>query len=122
MSFREKTAWVTLIAMLIVAGMYFFHNPRVFDPNASAFVYLAMSVSLGAFVIIEILAYLVLYLRYPKDARTPKDERERLIDLKATRLAAYVYVVGSFLAIMTPHHGANAFSGAAKPSKPVSSR
>jgi hypothetical protein len=47
-------------------------------------------------------------LRYPQDARTPIDERERLINLKATRLAARVYVIGSFLAVLTLHHGASA--------------
>jgi hypothetical protein len=52
----------------------------------------------------------VLYLRNPKDARTPKDEREQLFALKATRLAAYVYVIGSFLVMTTVPHGA---SGAA---------
>ena len=61
----------------------------------------------AAFIAIEVVAHLVLYLRNPKDARTPQDEREQLIALKATRLAAYVYVVGSFLAVLTVHHGAN---------------
>ncbi len=36
------------------------------------------------------------------------DERERLINLKATRLASGCYVVGSFLAVLTLHHGASA--------------
>ena len=51
---------------------------------------------------------MVLRVRYPEDARTPLDERERLINLKATRLASGCYVVGSFLAVLTIHHGASA--------------
>lgn len=39
--------------------------------------------------------------------KTPRDEREQLINLKAVRAAAYVYVGGSFLAVSTLHLGAN---------------
>jgi hypothetical protein len=59
-------------------------------------------------VVIEMAGSVVLRLRYPQDARTPVDERERLINLKATRLASGCYVVGSFLAVLTIHHGASA--------------
>ncbi|HEY8519725.1 MAG TPA: hypothetical protein VIN61_06570 [Gammaproteobacteria bacterium] len=36
MSFREKSAWVTLIAILIVATMYFLHVPSVLDPDRAS--------------------------------------------------------------------------------------
>jgi len=110
MSFREKSAWVTLTTILLVSGFYFTHVPRPFDPNPGEWSLFVIGVAIAAFVVIEVVAHVVLYLRYPKDARTPKDERERLIDLRATRLAAYVYVVGTFLAILTPHHGASGFA------------
>ena len=95
MSFREKTAWVTLIAIIIVSLMYWLHVPSLFEPHPGHWVLHAMGASLAAYVLIEIVAYVVLYLRSPKDARTPKDERERLIDLKALRIAYYVFVVGA---------------------------
>lgn len=107
MSFRERSAWITLIAILIVTVMYFLHVPRVFDPTIDEWPHIAMALSLGAFVVIELVAYTALRLKYPKDARAPKDERETIIELKAMRLAAYVYVAGTFLAMLTPHHGAN---------------
>lgn len=95
MSFREKTAWVTLCAIVIVSLMYWLHVPSLFEPHPGPWVLHAMGASLAAYVLIEIVAYVVLYLRSPKDARTPKDERERLIDLKALRIAYYVFVVGA---------------------------
>ena len=55
----------------------------------------------------EVVGHLVVAIRAPRDARTPKDERERLIDLRAMRTAAIVYVVGSFLAVLTLHAGAS---------------
>src|SRR6478735_6218152 len=97
MSFREKSAWVTLIAIIVVSAMYVFHVRRVFE--ASHWAFMAMLASVGAFVLIEVVAWLVLRLRNPTEARTPKDELEQLIELKALRIAAYVYFIGSFAAV-----------------------
>jgi hypothetical protein len=110
MSFREKSAWITLVSIIIVFGVYFTHVPNLFDPDPGIWELHVIAICIASFVVIEVVAHIVLYLRFPKDARTPKDERERLIDLRATRLAAYVYVVGTFLAILTPHHGASGFA------------
>jgi hypothetical protein len=106
MPFREKSAWVTLIAILLVSALFLLHAPRLSHPGPWDFH--ALLACIGAFVVIEIVASLVLRLHYPDDARTPIDERERLINLKATRLASGCYVVGSFLAVLTLHHGASA--------------
>lgn len=106
MSFREKSAWITLIAMLMASALFALHAPRLSHPGPWDFH--ALLACIAAFVVIETVVFLVLRLRYPQDARTPIDERERLINLKATRLAARVYVIGSFLAVLTLHHGASA--------------
>lgn len=108
MSFREKSAWVTLIAILLVSLLFFTHGPRVFAGRVGAWELHLVGICIAAFVLIEVVAHLVLYLRNPRDARTPKDEREQLADLKATRLAAYVFVLGSFVAILTSVHAPNA--------------
>jgi hypothetical protein len=102
MSFREKSAWITLIAILVVFVLFALHAPNLSDPGLwEVHILLACIV---AFMVIELVAYIVLRLRYSEDARTPKDERERLIDLKAIRLAARVYVIGSFLAVFFGLH------------------
>jgi len=111
MSFREKTAWVTLIAILIVSAMFFLHGADIFQPDPGSWELHMLGLSVAAFILIEVVAYVVLYVRNPKDARTPRDEREQLIDLKATRLAARVYVIGSFIALAAlPIHGASGFA------------
>ena len=96
MSFREKTAWLTVCAILIVSLMFWFHAPPRFEPHTHRWAMLAFLVSLGAYVLIELVGYVVLRLRYPADARTPRDERERLIDLKSLRVAYYTFVAGTF--------------------------
>jgi hypothetical protein len=112
MSFREKTAWVTLVAILIVSLMYVYHVSGLFESRHPGLVLHAIALSVAAFAAIEVLAYVVLRLRNPTEARTPKDELEKLIELKALRIAAYVYIVGSFLAIFITLHVHNTGPGA----------
>ena len=112
MSFREKTAWVTLCAILLVSLLYVVHVPRLYQPHPGLYVLHSIGQCLAAFILIELVAYMVLRVRYPRDARTPKDEREQLIDLKALRIAAYVYFAGSFIAIFVTIHLAYGGSGA----------
>jgi hypothetical protein len=52
---------------------------------------------------LEVVLHVATALQSPRATRTPKDERERLIDLKATRLAFPVVLVGAFAAMGTMH-------------------
>ena len=110
MSFREKSAWISLISILVVSGFFFLHVPWNLTPSPSHQLVRGMLYCIIALVIIEVVAHLVVAMRAPEDAQAPRDERERLIDLKATRVAHYVYVVGSLLALTTLHLGANAIA------------
>lgn len=109
MSFREKKAWLTLVAILLVFTLFVLHVPRVFDaaPDPGAFHVLLLAIL--AFIVIEVVGLVILRLRYPEDARTPRDERERRIDQRAEVIAGRCYVLLSLLAILSVHHGANAF-------------
>jgi hypothetical protein len=108
MSFREKTAWVTLIALVLVSLMYGLHMPNPFEPHRHGWVLLVLGLSLGTFVLIELIAWLVFFVRNPKETRTPKDEREQIIALKASRIGSWVFTVGTFLAIFISLHLAGA--------------
>lgn len=94
MSFREKSAWIFLISMLLVAGFFFLHVPWALNPSPSPRLVRGLLYCFIALVVIEVVAHIVVAIRAPEDAPGPRDEREHLIDLKATRLAHYVYVVG----------------------------
>jgi hypothetical protein len=111
MPFREKTAWLTLCAILIVTAMFWLHAPDAFNAHNHRWVLLALVLSLGTYVLIEVVGYLVLRLRNPRDAKTPKDERERLIDLKALRFAYYTFVIGTFGGIFFMLHLVHAGPG-----------
>jgi len=89
-----------------VSGLFALHAPNLSHPRSwDSHTLLAC---IAACIVIENVAFLALRLRYAQDARTPIDERERLIHLKATRLAARCYLVACFLAIFTIHLGASA--------------
>jgi hypothetical protein len=108
MSFREKSAWATFV-LLLGFGIYFGEvasqliNPT--HPHGDHFQLFALLV--GAFVTFEIVVHVLIAVRSPKDAKSPLDERERLIALHAIRPAFFVLLVGAFLSIGTMHMGAS---------------
>ncbi len=112
MSFREKSAWITFFTVLTFAGLWFTHLVRVeflraHDDNPLLWFFGI----LAALIVLEIGLHVAIAIQSPREARTPKDERERLIDLKASRVAFYVLLVGSFASLGTLHiRGANRFT------------
>jgi hypothetical protein len=58
------------------------------------------------FALLQAVLHAVIAVRAPHEARTPKDERERLIELKAARVGFYAVVIGEVLALGSVHvHG-----------------
>lgn len=104
MSFREKTAWVTLFAIMAVSLLYWLHIPNPFVSSSGPRVLHAMGASLAAWLLIELAGWLVLRWRYPRDAREPRDERERLIDLRALRVAYYAFMAAAMLGVFVTLH------------------
>jgi hypothetical protein len=103
MSFREKSAWISLICLALVFGVYFgtllsSSEEANFQESGHAFV-LAVII----LVTLEVVLHVLAAWRAP-DARSPADERERLIALKATRVAFYVLAAGAFLASVAIVH------------------
>lgn len=101
MSFREKSAWISavLISLFLVSSHLLSHMHAGLHP------FLLIVVT---FITLEIVLHAVIAIRSPRDARAPKDERERLIGLKAARIAYYVLLVGALSSIFTIHLGARA--------------
>lgn len=106
MSFREKSAWISFVSILLVFSIYFARVVRVLiagedrDPLFHLFIVLVLGL-----VVLEVVLHIAIAIQSPREARTPKDERERLIDLKATRIAFPVLLVGALSAILPVHLG-----------------
>jgi hypothetical protein len=104
MSFREKSACVSFVLLLLMSSVYFWLVIRMvngrLDPGSV--LWIAHDV-LVAFVVLQIVLHAIIVIAAPREARTPKDERERLIELKATRIAFFVLVIGALASLWASH-------------------
>jgi hypothetical protein len=102
MSFREKSAWITLITVLVVFGAYFAAlltgHVRGFH---SLFLLLACAIGL---LLLQVGLNLIAILTTPKDGRAPKDEREALIQWRSYTLGYYVLMVLVLVGAFVPIH------------------
>lgn len=100
MSYREKIAWLSLIAMAVtfvpyfavVASGRFAGNPLPNLPLMACFAATTITqlLILGA-------GHLYLRHRSPEDARTPPDERDQAITRRSMTMAYYVLIAGMIL-------------------------
>lgn len=96
MTFKEKSLWVQQVAILVVFGSYLssldFSIPESFP--ASSTVYLIGLILL--LVVLNILGHiLVAAFNQPEN----EDERDKLIELKATRISAFIQGAGIVMSI-----------------------
>jgi hypothetical protein len=103
MSFREKSAWISLVSLAAVGGAYFWNFVRILIRQPALSDVELFFALVAALIVVEVVLHLAIAIRAPRDARTPRDERERLIDLKATRFAFLVLLLGAFASIGTGH-------------------
>lgn len=107
MPFREKKAWATIFALIVVFFPYYFIMGRLYhqpEPSYIALGHLAL-LALVSFVVLEVIMVLVARKLSPEDAGIPSDERDQLFAYRASRVA-YVtlislMVVVTFLTIHT---------------------
>ena len=111
MSFREKTAWITLITLIVLTTLILLHMPGHFtltpEPNQDLFHIVLAAIVI--FIAVEIVAHILIRIFSPREKPMPKDERERLIALRSMAISGYIYTwlsLGS--AFIGLHLGANA--------------
>jgi hypothetical protein len=83
MSFREKSAWISLISMTAIYGYYFWSVVHS-RPHAG---FGGLLGTIIALVFVQTILTIAVAIFAPREAKAPRDERERLIELKATRFA-----------------------------------
>ena len=104
MSFREKSAWISFVSIMVVFGAYFWNAARIAGHQVDSHTGFMIEVGLiAAFVVIEIVLHIAVAMQSPQEARAPRDEREWLIELKATRVAFQVLVVGALAGVGMMH-------------------
>jgi cytochrome b561 len=97
---REKTAWLSLIAMAITFGPYFTlvslrPHPEAGLPNLRQIGLFAATVSAQALILF--IDRLFPRHKSPEEARTPPDERDQAIERRSIGSACYVLIAGMIL-------------------------
>ena len=110
MSFREKSTWISFLLLLAISVPFFYQFVRIerglTSSRASFHLFLLLVI---VFVVGEIVLHGLIVMQSPRDARAPKDERERLIDLKAMRVAFFVLMTSAILVIVLVHFPVDRF-------------
>jgi hypothetical protein len=109
MSFREKSAWISFVCLLLFTlGVFHSQHFHTHDAQGNDLIsplHLALAIFIG-FIVLQVALHLIVAALAPKDARTPKDERERFIELRAARIGFYSLVVAELGAMGAFHaHG-----------------
>jgi hypothetical protein len=101
MSFREKSAWISFLTVLLAASVYF-GGLALGQVHGFGSLHLLIACVIGL-VVLQVVLHAVAAMLNPSDARTPKDEREKAIELQSYRVGYYVLVVGVMAMFFTGH-------------------
>src|SRR5690242_17916034 len=103
MAFREKSAWITLVTTLVVYGGYFaLAVPRIAAGHFGGFQFVGLlSAAVVVIVALQVGLTTLAAVMDPHGARSPRDEREQLITLRANRAGFYTLEVGVLFALVT---------------------
>lgn len=103
MSFREKSAWITLISVLITMGGYYgaLFLGVIGAQSMSAFHFGLMSII--ALIVLQVGLTIIAAILNPADARTPRDEREKLIQARSHSWGYHVMLVGMIVVVFATH-------------------
>jgi hypothetical protein len=108
MSFREKSAWITLLTVLLCFGAYF---GAIVTGRVSGDGFGAMHLFLGCaavLVVLQIALNRIASATTPKDGLAPADEREVLIQHRARSFGYYLLMSCSLLLFLPVHFGHSA--------------
>jgi hypothetical protein len=103
MSFREKSAWITLISVLLTFGAYYGALATgLVRPYSLQSFHFGLS-SIVALIILQVALHIIAALMNPKDAATPRDEREKMIQARSHTFGYYVMIIGMLVVVVLTH-------------------
>lgn len=97
MSFREKAAWISVLSMSGIYGLYYWSVLRD-GAQGGALGFGGLLGTVVALVVVQVVLMIAAGIASPRDAKAPRDERDRLIELRATRIAYAALTSGVALA------------------------
>lgn len=103
MSFREKSAWITLISVVLCCGVYY---GAVFSgavPRHSMVMLHLALVCIVTLIVLQVGLTVLAAVTTPKDGRGPRDEREKMIQARSHTLGYYVLMVCTGALVIPTH-------------------
>lgn len=97
MSFREKSAWISTLSMAGIYGFYFWSVIHA-GPQASGFHFGGLLGTIIALVVVQVVLTVAVAISAPTEAKAPRVERDKLIELRAMRVAYAGLATGIALA------------------------
>lgn len=96
MAFKEKIAWLSLVAMVVAYGVYFTLISPAFLPGGATTGYLLALLGgvLIAQAVVVVVASIALAVQAGREANAPADERDRAIARRGAAVAYFVLLVG----------------------------
>ena len=100
MSFREKSAWISILTMGVIYSGYFWSLNMSAGSREGLHSVGALIRTIILLGIAQIVLHVVVAIQRPAEAAAPLDERERTIGLAATRIAYYGLASGVVVACL----------------------
>jgi len=99
MSYRERTAWLSLTAIAVTFGPYFASLKAgwIGDKLPGLHMLALYAAVVAAQITILAIGNAILRLKFPEEAKEPADERDSAITQRSVRIAYYVLLVGMIL-------------------------
>ncbi len=97
MSFREKSAWISALSMAGIYGLYFYSVVQA-RHQSGGFRFGGLLGTIIALVIVQVVLNIAVAIFAPAEANAPRDERDKLIELRAMRFAYSGLATGIALA------------------------
>jgi hypothetical protein len=103
MSFRERTAWITAATIVVCFGIYYGAIVTgLVQSNTWSSFHLGLACII-ALVVLQFALNLVAGLLNPREARTPRDERDQTIHARSHVIGYYVLMFGVATVLITTH-------------------
>ena len=104
MNYQEKNNLVSLISTVVIFGFYFFNIYRIYQAGvpdmAAMFATIGLWVPVTVLIVIVHIVFNVINAIAMNQADVPPaDERDKMIELKATRNSHYLFIIGFFAAM-----------------------
>ncbi len=105
MSFREKSAWITVVTVLLCFGGYFGAIAAGWVPARGLGALYLLAHSVLALVVLQVVLIVIALRTTPKDGRAPRDEREAAILARSHTIGYYVLLISVVLLFVPVHFG-----------------